>query len=334
MLRSSDTRAGPTSRLPESREMHSANGARLLSIGEIFDRAVHLTVANLLPLVAIVGLVAAPTRAIADWLDRDNLTRYFGAFGIILADPKMLPNFYSLISDPHGLSLNWPFQVWLVASRFPLALAIAAASIASQEFIKGKTLTLDAAYRAAMARLAPVIGASVLSWAMYLAAILVAAAPWFAWLQILQARGEIMSSASVAEFSAVFFSLFAAAVVWITPLANCTFVGAALFMIRPFRALGEAWTMTMSRGLRVRTLAFGAAFLAFSVGQGFINLALSGFLSNVTHSPWLSFVASDAIRLLVSIFSVALAVVFCLDARNRIGLIQDPLANRENRQSQ
>jgi hypothetical protein len=68
--------------------MHSGYGTRLLSIGEIFDRAVHLTIANLLPLAAIVGLVAVPVRAIADWIGRDGLSRSFGAAGKIVADPR------------------------------------------------------------------------------------------------------------------------------------------------------------------------------------------------------------------------------------------------------
>jgi hypothetical protein len=125
-----------------------------------------------------------------------------------------------------------------------------------------------------------------------------------------------------------------AAIALLTPFSNCIFAGAALYPIRPFRALREAWSMTMSRGLRGRSLAFGAAFLALILVQEFFRLIVCGFLSDVTHLPWLSFVASDALTLLALIFGMALAVVYYLDARNRVAILQDPLANQENSRSQ
>jgi hypothetical protein len=132
--------------------MHSAYGTRLLSIGEIFDRAVHLTIANLLPLAAIVGLVAAPVRAAADWIDRDELSHYFGALGKMVADPRMFANYFTLIQDPHG-GINWFGQAWFLATLLPLTLAIAAASIASETLLKGDRTTLGAAYSSAVQRL-------------------------------------------------------------------------------------------------------------------------------------------------------------------------------------
>jgi hypothetical protein len=311
---------------------------RLLSIGEIFDRAVHLTVAQLLPLAAIIGLVAVPIRAIGDWLDRDSLNRSFGAYGKIVADPRLLASFFTLTRDPHAHPFNWSSPLWSVVALIPLSLAIAAASIASQESMNGGRPTLGAAYRTALRRLAPVIGAVILALAAYLAGIvavvIVAFVLWFVWLLILAVGGAATENAPVAGITATLLFLAAATVVWIIPLANCTTTGAALYAVRPFRALREAWTMTMSRGVRGRSLAFGAALVALTLAQVFIRIAVCGFLSDVTHTPWISFVASDAITLLSLILGVALAVVFYLDARNRIGLIQDPLAKRENSQSQ
>jgi hypothetical protein len=318
--------------------MHSAHGTRLLSIGEIFDRAVHLTVANLLPLAAIVGLVAVPTRAVADWMDRDALSRSFGAEGKIVVDPRLLVNYFTLIRDPHAHSFNWPALLWVVASLLPLSLAVAAASIASQAFLNGERPELGAAYRSAIRRLAPVIGASMLVWAAYLAGIvavfIAVSILWIAWVAILTIVGGTVTSSQIVVLTAVLGLAVVAAFAWLAPLGNCTFAGAALHMTRPFRALREAWTMTMSRGLRGRSLALGAAVLALAVAQQFIRLTLCGFLSDVTHWLWLSFVASDAITLLSLIFGIAIAVVFYLDARNRVGLLQDPLANRENSGSQ
>jgi hypothetical protein len=338
MLRSSDTRAGPTSRLPESREMHSAYGARLLSIGEIFDRAIHLTVANVLPLVAIVGLVAVPIRAIADWVDRDALNRSFRVYGQIVADPRLLASFFTLNRDPHPHPFNWWSVLWSLASLFPLSLAVAAASIASQKFLNGERTVLGSAYLTAIRRLAPVIGATILALATYLAALVAVAIVvfvfWFVLLFIVAAVGGPTNIVPVVGITAMVFFLFVTAIVWIIPLAYCTTTGAALYVIRPFQALREAWTMTMVRGLRARSLAFGAALVALVIVQELIRLALCGFLSDVTHSPWLSFVASDVITLLALIFGMALAVVFYLDARNRTSLIQDPLATHENSATQ
>ena len=92
--------------------------------------------------------------------------------------------------------------------------------------------------------------------------------------------------------------------------------------------------MTMSRGRRARSLAFGSAFLALTFALEFIGIVVCGVLTDITHTPWLSIVASETVALLEWIFIMALAVVFYLDARNRIGLIQDTLVNRENSQSQ
>jgi preprotein translocase subunit SecG len=338
MWRSSDTCAGPTSRVTETDEMQSAFGSRLLSIGEIFDRAVHVTIANLLPFIAIVGLVEVPARAIIDWTSRVGLTRSFGVEGKMVADPRLLASYFTLMHDPHATAVNWSGLLWYLGSLIPFSLAIAAASIASHEFLSGETPKMVSAYRSAIRRLAPVIGASVLSWGTYtlgIAAVaVVVVVSLVVWFLLFQRGGGALAGASLDGFAAgsVFTAL--AAIAWLTPLANCTFVGAALYVIRPFKSLREAWKMTMSRGLRGRSLAFGAAFLALMLAQEFFRLIVCGFLSDVTHVPWISFVASDAITLLALIFGMALAVVYYLDARNRVALIQDPLAEQENSRSQ
>jgi hypothetical protein len=318
--------------------MHSVFGTRLLSIGEIFDRAINLTVANLLPLVAIIALVDVPIRAIADWLDRGDLSRTFGAAGIIMKDPRQIANFFTLSRDPNAHAFNWFSLLWIVVSVIPLSFGTAAASIASQEFLMGGRPGFRTAYRSAIRRLGPVVGATILALATYLfaivAAIIAVYVSLFVWLMILKAAHGVTNSLSLVGVTAMLFVVFAAAIMWIIPLANCTTTGAALYAIRPIRAFREAWAMTMVRGRRWRSLAFGAALIALALVQEFIWLAVCGFLSDVTHSTWLAFVASDAITLLGLIIGMALAVVFYLDARNRTALIQDPLAKRENSQSQ
>jgi hypothetical protein len=317
--------------------MHSAHGTRLLSIGEIFDRAVHVTIANLLPLAAIVGLVDVPARAILDWINRDSYNRAFGALGKIVADPRMLPEYAALTRGPHPYN-PWIVPIWILATLLPLSLATAAASIASEKFLTGGRPMLGKAYQLTFRRLAPVIGATILTSAMYLAAfvgvIISALVPWFVWFLILAAGGRTIDSSSVSVLFIFIVALLAAVVAWIIPLTNCTYTGAALYAIGPFRALREAWTMTMSRGLRGRGLALGTAFVAFTVVQEFLRLVWCGVLSDVTHSSWLSFVASDAIELIALVFGTVLAVVFYLDARNRAGILQDPLAEQENSRSQ
>jgi hypothetical protein len=314
--------------------MHSAYGTRLLSIGEIFDRAVHITVANLLPLATIVGIVAVPTRAIGDWFSRDAMRHSFVADGKIVADPRLFSQFFVLNHDPHANAINWSVLFWFLASLFPLSLAIAAASIASRAFLKGEIPTLGAAYRSAARRLVPIIGASILAWATYIAGVvaitIVWVVCWVAWFMIDKTWGGAVASVPGAVFTGAFLAAFVATIAWLTPLANCTFTGAVLYVVRPFRALREAWSMTMSRGQRRRSLAFGAAFLALTVVQEFIRLVVCGSLSDVTHSPWLSFVASDLITLLALMLWTVLAVVFYLDARNRMGFIQDQVAEQEN----
>src|SRR5471030_2752433 len=99
--------------------MHSAYGTRLLSIGEIFDRAVHLTIANLLLLTAIVGVVEVPARALIDWMSRGGLSRSFVIDGRIIADPRLLADYFTLIRDPNP-HVNWPVLVWYLAALFPL----------------------------------------------------------------------------------------------------------------------------------------------------------------------------------------------------------------------
>jgi hypothetical protein len=338
MWRSSDTRAGPTFRFTESLEMHSAYGTRLLSIGEIFDRAVHVTIANLLLFVAIIGVVEVPARAVIDWTSRAGLSRSFGVEGKMVADPRLLINYFTLMNDPHATAVNWSGLLWYLASLLPLSLAVAAASIASLQFLSGEMPKMRVAYRSAIRRLAPVIGASILSWVTYLigtaAVAIVVVISLVVWFLIFQRGGGALAGASLDGFAAGSILTGLAIIAWLTPLANCTFAGAALYVTRPFRAFREAWTMTMSRGLRGRSLAFGAAFLALILVQELFRLIVCGFLSDVTHVPWVSFVASDAITLLALIFGMALAVVFYLDARNRVAVLQDPLANQENSRSQ
>jgi hypothetical protein len=317
--------------------MYSAYGARLLSVGEIFDRAVHVTIANLLPLAAIVGLVEVPARAILDWVNRDSFNHSFGALGRIVADPKLLPEYAALTRDPHPYN-PWIVPLWLLARLLPVSVATAAAAIASGKFLTGERLLLGPAYRFALRRLAPVIGATILATAMYAAAFaavfLIAVVVLLAWFLILSIGGRPSVDSNVSVVTMLTISSLAVLVAWMIPLASCTTTGAALYAVRPFQALREAWTMTMSRGLRGRSLALGAAFVAFTVVQDFISLVWCGVLSDITHSPWLSFVASDAISLLALIFGTVLAVVFYLDARNRIGFIQDPFAEQENSRSQ
>jgi hypothetical protein len=316
--------------------MHSAYGSRLLSIGEIFDRAVHVTFANLLPLAAIVGTVAVPIRAISDWISRNALTYSFISDGRIVADPRLLPNYFTLMKDPQVHGFDWPAFLWSIGTLLPLSLAAATASIAMRGILLGETPKLDEAYRTAVRRLAPIFGATVLSWSMYvaaIAAIVIIAIAVLLLLSLIIARGGPVGP-TADPVVVIFFVAICAAVAWLAPWANCTTTGAALYPIRPVQALREARMMTMSRGHRTRSLAFGAALLAFVIAQEFIRLTVCGFLSDVSHSSMLSFVASDAITLLALLIDVALAVVFYLDARNRVGLIQDPLANQENSRSQ
>jgi hypothetical protein len=168
----------------------------------------------------------------------------------------------------------------------------------------------------------------------FLATIIVVVVIWFVWLLIFKAGGGAVTSAQVVVLFALIVPPFAVVAAWMIPLVNCTTTAAALYAVRPFRSLREAWTMTMSRGLRGRSFAFGAAIIAFTVVEEFISLAVCGALSDVTHSRWLSFVVLDVTTLLALIFTTALAVVFYLDARNRVGLIQEALAERENSRAQ
>jgi hypothetical protein len=134
--------------------MHSAYGTRLLSIGEIFDRAVHLTIANVLPLAALVGVVALPVQAFADWLDRDELSLYFGAVGKIVSDPRMFANYLTLIQGPHSHN-PWTIVLLSLATLLPASLAVAAASIASEKFLNGEKIHFEEAYRSAIRRWRP-----------------------------------------------------------------------------------------------------------------------------------------------------------------------------------
>jgi|GEM_PF-4884879 len=313
--------------------MHSGYGTRLLSIGEIFDRAVHLTIANLLPLAVIVGLVALPAHAIADWVERDELSRYFVTVGKIVADPRMFANFGVLIQGPHLLN-PWIAVLWNLVTLFPVSLATAAASIATQELLKGEKPSFGRAYLSAIRRVAPVTGACMLIIAILaadlVAALIVMLLLWLVTLVVGAAGGPALSRSNVSDFLTLSIPLFAVIVIWTSPLMNCTSVGAALYARKPLQAIREAWTMTMSRGLRGRSLALGTAFVAFTVVQEFVRSAVCGVLSILTHSTWFSFIARDSISFLALIFWTVLAVVFYLDARNRTGLIQDPLAEREN----
>ena len=317
--------------------MHSAYGSRLLSIGEIFDRAVHVTVANLLPLVMIVGLVSVPTRAIADWLSKDAINHTFGAEGKVVADPRLLPYFFTLARDPQSHGFNWPALIWFLVALLPLSLSIGAASIAARGILAGEASKLGTAYTAAFRRLAPIFGASILAWAVYFAAIIaivIIGVVFLAVWGLTIARGGSIGASSAMAVVVVAFAAIGAAIVWLAPLANCTSVGAALYPLRPFRALREARMMTMSRGHRARSFAFGVALLAFVVAQQLITWTVCGFLSNVSHSAWLSFVASDTMALLALTFEVSLGVVFYLDARNRIAELQDPLSEQQNSRNQ
>jgi hypothetical protein len=170
--------------------------------------------------------------------------------------------------------------------------------------------------------------------AALLAAIIVVLVLWFIWLTIITAGGGNITVAQVLILFPLFVPTLAVLAAWTIPLTYCITTAAALYAVRPFRALREAWTMTMSRGPRGRSYAFGAAIIAFSVVQIFISSAVCGVLSDVTHSSWLSFVLRDVISILVWIFTSAIAVVFYIDARNRVGSIQEALATRENSQAQ
>ena len=87
--------------------------------------------------------------------------------------------------------------------------------------------------------------------------------------------------------------------------------------------------MATVRGMRLRTAAIAAGFLALFSFEWLVV----GVLTNVTHAQIVS-IAGPTLSLLTGLLNSVLMVVFYLDARNRVGLLQEASAARENSQRQ
>ena len=273
--------------------------------------------ANIVILTTVYGIVAVPCQAFAAWLNRDADSRFYSVIGRMVADPKLFTDYFSLTADPHA-RVNWLsivlLPIWLVGYSF----ADAGVAIASAAACKGERPNFSRSLAGAL-RVWPAVAGTNLLLSILSVAVLVPA--------LVLARPIAASYVATPVITAV---LFAATV----PLWSYAATAAALDSKRPGRAVRDGWLMATVRGMRLRTLAIGAGFITLFSFEVLISDAVVGVFMNATHAPIASFIADGIFSLLTGLLNSVLMVVLYLDARNRIDLLQEAPAARENSQRQ
>jgi hypothetical protein len=303
--------------------MDVPQGARLLSIGEIFDRAVNVVLKNFLPLSLAYGITLLPFRIFDDWVQRSTQGRFDSAIGTVIGNPHLLSQFARLSVDPtHKTSLaGWGLiGVGLIVGGLAGALlATVALRILRGERpepLQAFSRALSVWFRVVVLQIATLLVAAL----VVFAALVIWVIPALIW-PVVRTPGGVVVTLSI-TFALLFCSLEA----W----GFCAFGAIVLDGVGVSRAMTSAWKMTMTRAMRLRSLAFGFGIFACDVISLVFTFALVGIAYLVTHQSAVGFALRELSNLAIAVFINVAGIVFYLDAKTRYAAIQDAAQNREN----
>jgi hypothetical protein len=311
--------------------MDVPQGARLLSIGEIFDRAINVVLRNIAQLSLAYGLVWLPIRLFIDWLDRSDERRFYEAIGKVIANPRLFSQFNQLTHGP-AQARDLSFWGLLTLDLITGALAASLLAIVVARLLRGENADVFRALpqainrwlRIVLLQSATLLAVTIIALILVLA-LLVPAAVWAAasGLKVLPTGVTFaVFIALLIEFTVLFLALEA----W----GYCAFGAIAIDGIGVGRAMQGAWLMTFRKSARLRSLAFGFCIFSSYVLGTLFALAFGGLADLLTHQIAVGVAVRDVLILVEIVFFNAAGIVFYLDAKARYAAIQDAAQNREN----
>ncbi|HLJ84180.1 MAG TPA: hypothetical protein VKT51_08435 [Candidatus Eremiobacteraceae bacterium] len=303
--------------------MNDPNATRLLSVGEIFDRAVHVVLRNFLQLTLAYGIFNIPFVALQDWIQRSAQARFDLALGTVVANPRLISQFFRLSQDPTKKSLasDWIFIA------LGLAVSVLAACLVAnltERILRGERpaavqvipKSLRVLYRLVAQQFAIVF----IAFLIFIVIVIIWALPALMWPA---ARSPAVLTAAISLSAAL---LFCALEAW----GYCAFGAVALDDSGVVRAMRTGWRMTMTKAAVSRSFVFGFGILAFDVLAVIFSFALAGFAVDVTHQVVVARVLEVLLGVAIATFVNVAGTIFYLDANARYSAIQDAAQNREN----
>jgi len=311
--------------------MDVPQGARLLSIGEIFDRAISVLLRNFLTLTIAYGVIALPVRLSVDWVQRSTQGRFNSAIAAVIANPTLLSQFVKLSTDPTqkpGLGESALLALGFVG----LALASCLLAVVAARLLSGDTAdalqllprALSRWFRLLLLELATAFVAAC----CLIATLIVWFLPATIWT-IARGPNALTTNEAGALFVAMLLSL-AVLFCWLEAWAFCAFGAIAVDGVGVGSAMRTAWILTSRKSLRLRSLAFGVSALSCYVIGTITSLAVFGFVGYLTHQAVLETTVRELILLELAVFINVAGIVFYLDAKARYAAIQDAARSREN----
>ncbi len=310
--------------------MDVPQGARLLSIGEIFDRAVNLLLRNFSTLVIAYSVVELPFRLIADWLQWSAQVRYANAISEIIANPRLFTQFQRLATDPtHKVGLgDWGLIAFEVAG-VTLASGLLAKMVLQLE--RGVRPGLLSSLPQAFGRWFSLLIAQLAIFILLVAIIFVA------FIMIFVSAGVYIGLQHVSLSSEDVFGLIIATLVtsalplcWLEAISICSFYAVAVDDVSVGRALTSVWKIVLRKGVRVRSLAFGIGITVCDILGVLFSFVLLGLVDYMTRQPAVGVAVRELAALVVTVFINVTAIVFYLDAKARYKTFQDGALGREN----
>jgi hypothetical protein len=311
--------------------MDVPQGARLLSIGEIFDRAISVLLRNFLTLTLAYGLIALPFRIFADWMQRTAQGRFNAAIAAVIANPNLLSQFFKLSQDPTrkpGLD-DWGV---ILLEFVGLALASGLLAMVAARLLRGEPSDSLQLVPRALSRWFRILIVEVATAFVAACCVIATLIVWFLPATIYSmASGPnaVTDNEAAALLLAMLLSL-AVLFCWLEAWAYCAFGAVAVDGVDVGQAMRTAWRLTSRKSLRLRSLAFGiSAFSCYAVGV-LTSLALFEFFAYSTHQAVIETAVRELVVLVFAVFVNISGIVFYLDAKARYAAIQDAAQNREN----
>lgn len=283
---------------------------RPLRIGEIFDRAVTLCVANFVPLAIVALFYVVPMAVAGIFQQRDTARSWESMIAVMRGHGASIPR----------SATNWGLQIGLVAwvaIAAPFAHMAIAAAVAQR--YRESEMDWRTAFAAALRQWLPVIGVMVFGVIAFVTAVFGGSIG----LGLLIGLSAVLVAAS--KLAAIVFGIVGILlfIAWLLALMVLTiaifFMFLALVIERaPFiTAIGSGFTRIFNRKELLRALAMALAFMALELGLTLISYTIIGVVDIWWHAFVAGAVALSAVNLLTVIFSATLFTVYYFDVRVR-----------------
>lgn len=308
--------------------MDVPQGARLLSIGEIFDRAISVSLKNFWTLTLTCGAVLLPYMLLFSWVERAFAGKIYGAVESVIAHPDRSPNF-NPGAPSYRLDANGWWLIALGLVIFPLAGAAIAACTA--DTVNGDRPSFSCSFRRAFRSWPRSVWVSFLSMIGVASGIFVVGAIYFVTVVvwIVATNQSTFSDSAAMAFVVVIGIMTSLFTIGAVPWTTYAFGAATLDGVGAFRALLNAWRACFRRPTIVRSLLFGFGMWAIII-IGLLFIYIIALIGIAVYQNY----AASAVRLIVltelAVFANVAGALFYLDAKTRYTAIQDAAQKREN----